>query len=109
MEIFIAGTPLTVEKKENLYERAERFGISRDQLVITENTGGTPQGANEEIIKGFYTIANDEVRKRENLISELEAELKKLEDAQIPYVQIKFMIVMLPNRQNRKQRQKLSQ
>lgn len=98
LEIFIAGTPLTVEKKENLYERAERFGISRDQLVITENTGGTPQGANEEIIKGFYTIANDEVRKRENLISELEAELKKLEDAQIPYVQIaKELVTQLPD------------
>ena len=87
-----------MEKKENLYERAERFGISRVQLVITENTGGTPQGANEEIIKGFYTIANDEVRKRENLISELEAELKKLEDAQIPYVQIaKELVTQLPD------------
>ena len=84
LEIFIAGTPLTTEKKEDLYKRAERFGIDRDQLVINENTG-TANDVNQEFIKGFYDITNDEISKREKLISQLEEELRKAKDSEIPY------------------------
>ena len=43
---------------------------------------------NEEFLKSLYDITNDEIQKRENLIAELEAELRKVEDSEIPYGQI---------------------
>ena len=89
LEIFMAGPPLTTEKKESLYERAAGFGIGRDQLVITESTGSAGgNDMNEEFLKSLYDITNDEIQKRENLIAELEAELRKVEDSEIPYGQI---------------------
>ena len=89
LEIFMAGPPLTTEKKESLYERAAGFGIGRDQLVITESTGNAGgNDMNEEFLKSLYDITNDEIQKREKLIAELEAELRKVEDSEIPYGQI---------------------
>lgn len=98
LEIFIAGTPLTTEKKEDLYARAEKFGIDREQLIITENTGANNDAVNEEFIKGFYDITNDEIRKRENLIAELENELKKVKESEIPYAQIaRELVAQIPD------------
>lgn len=98
LEIFIAGAPLTTSEKDELYRRGEEYGIMKDQLVITENTGNSEYQANEELIKGLYDITNDEIRKREQLIKELEEELKNIHGSEIQYSQIaRELVAQVPD------------
>lgn len=89
LEIFVAGAPLTTAEKETLFKMAANYGIERDQLKITQNTADDGQTmASQDLIKGFYDITDNEIRKREQLIADLEQQLREIKKAEIDYSQV---------------------
>lgn len=87
LTLYIGGSPLTTTEKDKLYESAASYGIERGQLVINESTARQEGMGSEEIIEGFYNITNNEIQKREELIRNLEEQLRNFSEDKIDYSQ----------------------
>ena len=87
LQIFLSGKPLSEGEKDALIISATDYGIKKDQLIITENMVAD-NGNNTDIIKEIYNQKEIELNKKNEIIYDLEAQIKKYKNEQIPYIQV---------------------
>lgn len=87
LELSIAGETLREGQKDMLYSSVEKFGISRNNLIIKENA---TIGALDEVgvVKSIFERSDIEIQKREEMLRKMEAELNVIKSREIPYKQI---------------------
>lgn len=89
LTISMAGKPLTQKEETLLRELSQRYNISPDQLVINQSGTASPEGIQDkEVVKSIFEQNELEIRKREEVIDKLEAELKKFYSREFPSKQI---------------------
>ena len=88
-EIFFTGEPLTDDEREALMASAERLGIPRNTLTLSDHSFSTGQNKEvEDLIKGIYDRSDQELSRKDDRIRDLEAEVQQLRGGQVPYEQI---------------------
>lgn len=84
----MAGEPLESSDKELLYRSAESCGIGRDQLTIIENPFTRDELSESDMLKTFFERSDREIKQREDLLVQLQEELKTLRGKDLPVAQI---------------------
>jgi len=85
LELFLAGETLTNEAKERLYNSAEEFGITRNQIVFHEDATSMRQEFSEkEIVKGIYEQTDKQIKALNDSIAKLTATLSDYQSKEIP-------------------------
>lgn len=85
IEISIAGEALSEGEIELLYRSAENLELSRDQLMIKQNAAMIQDDAADKAVMQSVFERNDmEIKKREELISEMEKEIKLYKEKELP-------------------------
>jgi hypothetical protein len=98
LSIYVAGEPLGSSDKELLYRSAESCGIGRDQLTIIENPFTRDELSESELMKSFFERSDMEIKQREDLLAQLEKELRALRGKELPVAQIaKELLTQYPN------------
>ena len=89
LELFIAGEALDQEEMNILYRSAHKFGLTDDQLIISQR-GATDQSemTDRVAIQSIYERSDQEIQKREQIISSMEKELQTYKSKELPYEQI---------------------
>ena len=81
----MAGDELSDEMKDRIYRDAERYGITRNQIVIHEDaTRGRENISEAEIIKGIYEHTDQQIKALNDSIVKLNAQLSAFKDKEIP-------------------------
>ena len=92
--ISIAGESLSQESISNLHQKLADHGISSQQLFINQSGTYLPdKGGDKEVIQGIFEQNEQEILKREKLISQMEKQLKAFNDKKFPSSQIAKEIV----------------
>lgn len=87
IKLFFTGDPLDETTRKSIYETAEIYGITSEQILINDHS--TSENTNElEIVKGIYDKMDKEISTRDEDIRKLKEELKAAQGVDIPYVQI---------------------
>lgn len=96
--VSIAGEALSQNDINKLHEQLQNYGIKQDQLVINQGSTFIPESINEkDVVKSIFEQNEQEIRKREQLITEMENELKAYRQKEFPCTQItKELIVQYP-------------
>lgn len=98
LSIYMAGEPLELSDKELLYRSAEMCGIGRDQLTIIENPFTRDELSESDIIKSIFERSDSEIKRREDLLVQLQEELNTLRGKELPVTQIaKELLTQYPN------------
>ena len=98
LSVYVAGEPLGSSDKELLYRSAESCGIGRDQLTIIENPFTRDELSESELMKSFFERSDMEIKQREDLLAQLEKELRALRGKELPVAQIaKELLTQYPN------------
>lgn len=85
IELFMAGEMLTDEDKELIYNDAESYGITRNQIIFRdEATFENAPISDKEIIRGIYEQNEKRLQNREETIAELEKQLEIYKEKEIP-------------------------
>lgn len=87
-DLFFAGQALTEDEIAGIYESAEKYGISKDQLDIQEHAMGGREEATDKLLESIYERNDKELSQKNARIKELEAELSSIRTEAIPYAQI---------------------
>lgn len=89
LSVSIAGEALSDAELHKLNEQLQAYGIEKEQFVINQNSTFVPESINEqEFVKSIFEQNEIEIRKREDLISEMEKELKAYKLKELPASQI---------------------
>ena len=89
LELFIAGEALSPEEMDLLYRSARDFGMTDDQLIISQNAATDQSEMTDRVaIQSIYERSDQEIRKREEIISGMEKELQQYKARELPYEQI---------------------
>ncbi|MBR4882482.1 MAG: DUF389 domain-containing protein [Bacteroidales bacterium] len=89
LSVSIAGEALSQADINKLHEQLHLYGIEKEQFHINQNSTFVPESINEkDFVKSIYEQNEQEIRKRENLISEMEKELKAYRLKELPTAQI---------------------
>ena len=99
LTISIAGEALSQGDINTLHEQLHHYGIDKNQVVINQNSTFVPESINEhDFVKGIFEQNEQEIRKREKLISEMEQELKEYRLKELPTSKIaKELTTQYPN------------
>ena len=99
IQVSIAGEALSQSHINKLHENLKAYGIDSDQLVINQNSTFVPESINEnDFVKSIFEQNEQQIRKREELISQMEVELKNYRQGEFPYTQInKELVAQYPN------------
>ena len=99
LELFLAGETLTDEAKAKLYKNAEEYGITRSQIVFHEDATSMRQELSEvEIVKGIYEHTDLQIKRLNDSIAKLTAELNDYQSKEIPVEAIsKELFAQYPN------------
>ena len=85
LELFLAGETLTDEAKARLYKNAEEYGITRSQIVFHDDATSMRQEVSEaEIVKGIYEHTDLQIKRLNDSIAKLTAELNDYHSKEIP-------------------------
>ena len=94
LEISIAGETLDAVELEMLRKNGESMGIPREQLNIKQNiTSERPEFSEQEVVKSIFERNDQEIKKREELILQVQKELKAFKDRELPYEQMAKEVV----------------
>lgn len=85
VEVFYAGRKLTGEEMEFLSESAISHGIPADKLQIKERDLGDSDKATDQLLKGIYERAEDEIKRKDLKIKDLENELTEMKGRDVNY------------------------
>lgn len=86
IELSFVGEPLDESTRENIYNTAARYGISKEQLIINDHT---TDSVNEmELVKDLYDRMEHEISTRDAEIARIKAELNSNQNDAIPYKQL---------------------
>lgn len=88
LEISIAGERLSEAKKEIMFKNLEKYGITRNQVVIKESAVYDDKSSDEAVLKSIFERGDKEVAQREDIIKTLSARLDSIKSLEIPYEQI---------------------
>lgn len=89
LSVSIAGESLSQGDINKLHEHLQEYGIKREQFKINQNSTFTPESINEnDFVKSIFEKSEQEVRKREELISDMEKELKSYRTQDLPVARI---------------------
>ena len=88
VEIYYAGNKLTDKEKLALSESAARHGIQEGRLEIRESDFGSVDKATDQILKGIYERAENEIVRKDAQIDELRKEVLELKGKEINYKRI---------------------
>ncbi len=99
INVSIAGEALSQSHINKLHENLKAHGIDSDQLIINQNSTFVPESINEnDFVKSIFEQNEQQIRKREELIAQMEAELKNYRQGELPYTQInKELAAQYPN------------
>lgn len=87
--ISIAGEALTQKEINQLHESLAKNQIGKDQLVINQkSTFVSKDISDQEVVQSIFQRNEQEILKRENLIRQMEGELKKFKNKEFPSAQI---------------------
>lgn len=87
--ISIAGETLTQKEINQLHESLARNQISKEQLLINQKSTFIPKNiSDQEVVQSIFERNEQEVLKRENLIRQMEEELKKFKNKEFPSMQV---------------------
>ena len=85
LELFLAGETLTDEAKKKLYRSAEEYGITRSQIVFHEDATSMRQELSEtEIVKSIYEHTDQQLKRLNDSINQLETKLLEYKSKEIP-------------------------
>lgn len=85
IELFVAGEVLSDESKEILFNDAENFGITRNQIVIHEDATIVREDISEtKIMQSFYEHTNKQIKVLNDSIVKLNAHLKAYKEKKLP-------------------------
>ena len=85
LELFLAGESLTPEAKSTLYKKAEEYGITRGQIVFHEDATTVRQDVSEaEIVRGIYEHTDQQIKRLNDSIAKLDAQLNDYKEKEIP-------------------------
>lgn len=89
LRISIAGEPLTSSDRQLIYNSLEQHGISKDNLIIIDQAVTARQEFSEnEMLKSIFERSDREMKKRDELMVEMENELRQYRAREIPADQI---------------------
>ncbi len=102
IEIAIAGEALSDNEIEKIYESADQHGIMRNQLIIKQNAAMIQDRNNpSELFEGIFKRNDMEIMKREQVIAQMEKELKSYKNKELPFKQMaKEISAQYPNIQS---------
>lgn len=87
--VSIAGEALNQADINRLHENLKLHGINSDQLTINQSSTFVPESINEhDFVKSIFEQNEQQIRKREELIQQMENELKVYRQGEMPYSQI---------------------
>lgn len=88
LELSVAGERLSDARKEIMFENLEKYGISRGQVLINQNTIYDDKSTDETVLKSIFERSDKELAQREDIIKSLSSRLDSIESLEIPYEQI---------------------
>ncbi|PKO99627.1 MAG: TIGR00341 family protein [Bacteroidetes bacterium HGW-Bacteroidetes-8] len=88
LELSIAGERLSEARKEIMFENLEKYGITRNQVVIKESAVYDGKSSDEAVLKSIFERSDKEVAQREEIIKTLSSRLDSIKNLEIPYEQI---------------------
>lgn len=99
LSVSIAGEALSQGDINKLHEQLHTYGIEKEQFIINQNSTFVPESINEQdFVKSIFEQNEQEIRKREQLISDMEKELKAYRLKELPASQItKELTTQYPN------------
>ena len=85
LELFLAGETLTPEARNQFYKDAERYGITRSQIIFHEDATSIRQELSEvEIVKSIYEHTDQQIKRLNDSIAKLDAQLNDYKEKEIP-------------------------
>ena len=85
LELFLAGETLTDEAKKKLYNSAEEYGITRNQIIFHEDATSVRQEFSEvEIVKGIYEQTDKQIKQLNDSIAKLGQQLTEYKEKEMP-------------------------
>lgn len=85
LELFLAGETLTKEAKQQIYKNAEKYGITRSQIVFHEDATSMRQEFSEvEIVKGIYEQTDKQISRLNDSIAKLGDALNAYKEKELP-------------------------
>lgn len=87
LTVSIAGESMAENSLDEFMQRAADRGIDEDELTINQNSTYEPE-SDSEVVKSIFQQSEDEIRRREKLISEMENELSLYRAKELPSSQI---------------------
>jgi len=98
LTLYMAGEALVSSDRELLYRSAEMYGIGRDQLTIIENAVIREELSQSDLMKSFFERSDKEIKQREDLLLQLQEELRTIRDKELPTAQIaKELLTQYPD------------
>lgn len=89
LELFIAGEALNQQEISALYRSAHEFGLTDDQIIISQRASSDQKEMTDRVaIQSIYERSDQEIRKREEVISDMRKELQEYKSRELPYEQI---------------------
>lgn len=88
LELSVAGERLSDATREIMFENLEKYGISRGQVIINQNTIYDDKSSDETVLKSIFERGDKEVAQREDIIKSLSSRLDSIKSLEIPYEQI---------------------
>lgn len=89
LELFIAGETLSPEEMGALYRSAHEYGLTDDQIIITQRAASDQSEMTDRVaIQSIYERSDQEIQKREQIISDMRKELQAYQAKELPYEQI---------------------
>ncbi len=89
LKISLAGETLSEAEIESLLRNGEAMGIPREQIQIQQSITSAKDNITEkEVVKSLMDRNEQEIRRREELISKMEKELASIKGKELPYGQI---------------------
>ena len=89
LELYIAGDALSQEEMSALYRSAHKYGLTDDQLIITQRAATDQNEMTDRVaIQSIYERSDQEIQKREQIISDMRKELQAYQAKELPYEQI---------------------
>ncbi len=88
LELSVAGEKLNDARREILFQNLEKYGILRNQVSIKESAFYDGKNSDETVVKSIFERSDNEIAKRESIITSLESKLDSIRDLEIPYEQI---------------------
>ena len=89
INVSIAGEALSQSHINKLYEHLAVYGIEKEQLVINQSSTFVPESIDEnDFVKSIFEQNEQQLRKREELIAQMEEELKNYRQGEFAYSQI---------------------